>query len=89
MNERYNQQFIQSLTHFEKGITSEILEQFVSFVCKAYKFPRSTKKINENEIYDHSSTCYHHFLKSNAECKKLPPSIFPTKYMEFCSFVRH
>ena len=72
INERNNQHLVNSLASFGNGIISEILVQFASFVCEAYRFPRSTKKILENEIYNLSSTQYSMFL--NAEGDKLPPS---------------
>ena len=55
-NERNNQHLVHSLANFGNGITAEILVQFASFVCKPYRFPRSTKKIPENEIYNLRST---------------------------------
>ena len=74
INERNNQHLVHSLASFGNGITSEILVQFASFVCKAYRFPRSTKKIPEIEIYNLRSSGFSMFLKSNAEGDKLPPS---------------
>ena len=97
INERNNQHLVHSLASFGNGITSEILVQFASFVCKVYRFPRSTKKIPENEIYNLSSIRHSMFLKSNAEGDKIPPSqgafqkhvesLLSVTYMEFCKSI--
>ena len=74
MDEKDNEQFIQTIVDFEKSITSEVFQHFPSFVCKAYRFPSTTKKIPKDEVFDLSSTRYHFFLRSGAEGEKLPPS---------------
>ena len=64
--------------------------QFASIVCKAYRFPRSTKKILENEIYNLSSTRYSIFFKCNAEGDKLPLSLGAFKnHVEIAYFQLH
>ena len=73
LNETDNVRFMESMGKLENGITDDFFDVFSSFVCKAYRFPRSPLKVT-NETYDLSSIRYYLFRKSGAEGEKLPPS---------------